>query len=257
MFTSRLSFGVSVLLHLLGLAAVLLLFPPSTLTPPPAIELQLVAPVPELAAEAKPSPADAPILNDAANRASPKPMPVPDLPQVLQTRREQAEASLPHVERRPNKRPAPKAQIVPAEARPAERQSELSQETALPQSSTKDDRLTLESDRPAAAHASPPPTYIGLIRAKLEKEKRYPAAARSSGQEGAAELRFSIDRTGALQDWSVTKTSGSDVLDDEVGRMVRRAAPFPPLPDEMGKDRLTLAIPIEFSLTKDKKTAEE
>lgn len=90
--------------------------------------------------------------------------------------------------------------------------------------------------------------YVGQVRAILERVKRYPSEARYDGQEGTVWLRFSLARSGALTDWRLQASSGVPSLDEEAGRMVRRAAPFPSFPTALSRDGLELIVPVRFSL---------
>jgi len=90
--------------------------------------------------------------------------------------------------------------------------------------------------------------YVGQVRTILEGGKRYPSQARYDSQEGTVWLRFSLARSGELTDWSLQTSSGVASLDEEAGRMVRRAAPFPPFPTALSRDVLELVVPVRFSL---------
>jgi protein TonB len=212
----------------------------------PQIELLPMAAEPVLAAEAKPSPADVPIADDtmvvqAAVAA------VQPAPKVIVSKGAGAETAF----RRPeHKNPLhrPEANMAKPQVRPEDDVSESSEASALATSGRQEDRLTVLSEKAASVHAGPPPTYIGMIRAKLEREKHYPPSARMAGEEGVVRLRFSLNRAGEVLDWKIEQGSVSDALNEEVGRMIRHAAPFHPFPDELQKDRLTLVVPVEFSL---------
>jgi periplasmic protein TonB len=53
--------------------------------------------------------------------------------------------------------------------------------------------------------------------------KRYPAKARSSGEQGIATVAFTIDRQGRLLTSRIVKSSGSPMLDQETLAMLGRA----------------------------------
>ncbi len=65
------------------------------------------------------------------------------------------------------------------------------------------------------------------VRAWLERHKRYPRAAAQRRIEGEAILGLVLDSSGAVVSSRILTSSGHAVLDDEVLRMVTRAAPFP------------------------------
>ena len=54
--------------------------------------------------------------------------------------------------------------------------------------------------------------------------------------------------TGACLVHSIERSSGFESLDIAVGEMIERAAPMPPLPPDMGQDRLEIVVPIAFFL---------
>lgn len=90
--------------------------------------------------------------------------------------------------------------------------------------------------------------YLATLAAWLERHKQYPQQARARGEEGTVLLRFTIDRHGKLLAWRIDRGSGSAALDREVGTMLQRAEPLPPIPDEMAQAQLELAVPIRFRL---------
>jgi TonB family protein len=65
------------------------------------------------------------------------------------------------------------------------------------------------------------------IRTKIERAKYYPAEARKQKLTGRPVVRFTIDENGAISSAELTKTSGSNLLDDAALSTVRRAAPLP------------------------------
>eukprot|EP00435_Cladocopium_sp_Y103_P078668 s1_g2407.t1 len=86
--------------------------------------------------------------------------------------------------------------------------------------------------------------YLALIRARIEKNRIYPSAARRSGEEGTASLRIVIDAQGRLAAADVIRRSGSFHLDRAAKRMVEKSSPFPPPPTAP----FTTTIPIVFAL---------
>jgi TonB family protein len=80
------------------------------------------------------------------------------------------------------------------------------------------------------------------IRTLLEKAKNYPLLARKKGMEGTVFVSFMIDKKGLPQDVKIMKSSGYQVLDEEVRKMLEKASPFPEFNGEIN-------IPITFKLT--------
>jgi protein TonB len=82
----------------------------------------------------------------------------------------------------------------------------------------------------------------------LSRHRRYPAAARQAGQQGAVQVRFTIDRKGRVLSAQVSKASRSSALDAEAVAMLKRASPLPEPPDEVGGETVELIIPVEFTI---------
>lgn len=61
-------------------------------------------------------------------------------------------------------------------------------------------------------------------------------------------LTFTIDRQGRLLSHRIAASSGHPLLDQEVKAMVQRASPMPSIPAALGKSRLTITVPISFTL---------
>ena len=94
--------------------------------------------------------------------------------------------------------------------------------------------------------------YADLVRAKLNRFKRYPAAARHQSVEGTATLFLHLRRDGSVVNAYVERSSGNELLDAEVLDIVDRAKPLPKFNESETRESWKLLIPIEFELTKDK-----
>jgi protein TonB len=91
-------------------------------------------------------------------------------------------------------------------------------------------------------------SYLGLVSARLHRQKRYPAHARRRRMEGTAVISFAIDSGGRVVRSRLARSSGHDLLDREVLAMLDRAKPFPPIPAEVGRRSLSLSVPVAFSV---------
>jgi protein TonB len=95
-----------------------------------------------------------------------------------------------------------------------------------------------------AAHSSipldtPDPRYRGyfqVVKGMIARHWDYPAPARARGETGEVVLEFSLDRRGGLRQVRVEASSGNRLLDEAAREAVRRAAPDPPCPPEIGRD---------------------
>jgi protein TonB len=91
-------------------------------------------------------------------------------------------------------------------------------------------------------------SYIAVISAKLARYKRYPNRARKQQQEGTVTLFFIVKRNGKVIESSISESSGYPLLDKAVLRMLKKASPLPPFPQDMEQSQLSIRIPIEFKL---------
>ncbi len=92
--------------------------------------------------------------------------------------------------------------------------------------------------------------YFARIRARIKENQRYPLLARRSRQEGKVTVSFVVMKDGSLHGAPrVEQSSGYRSLDLAGLESVRKSAPFPAIPDEMGKKTLTLSLGIGFLLT--------
>ena len=197
--------------------------PPDTETPP--LPTELTAPDPPAVDPATvtidpPPVGELPLPAELTPPPTPRVEPVPP-PVTPPVRREQAR---PPVQRERTERPPPRRQQPPA-ARPP------SQASA---------GRGVTSQGPARS-ATPPPSYLGEVMARLQRAK--PAG---TGQQGRAVVRFSILRSGAVGAVGLAASSGNSAVDQAALAMVRRAAPFPPLPAEFGPATMPLTVPVNF-----------
>lgn len=102
------------------------------------------------------------------------------------------------------------------------------------------------NDASAGGMAGATADYMSLLQAWLEKHKEYPHRAQSRRQQGTALLYFVMNREGDVLDFKLRKSSGYRLLDREVLAMIERAQPLPRIPDEMGKERMELVVPVQF-----------
>jgi protein TonB len=90
-------------------------------------------------------------------------------------------------------------------------------------------------------------TYRDMFFAKILGEKRYPEKARKRQIEGSGFLEISLDSGGKVVHLNLIKSTGSDLLDEEIFSLIKRAEPFPKLPNDLAEFKARL--PIEFSLS--------
>lgn len=107
-------------------------------------------------------------------------------------------------------------------------------------------------------HATAPPQTRAMqsvvirwqsqLAAHIEHFKRYPAEARSRGDQGTAKVAFTIDHEGHLVSSHIVQSSGSAALDNETLAMLARAQPMPRPPDQLTSAELTFVVPVRFNI---------
>src|SRR6516164_2934600 len=107
------------------------------------------------------------------------------------------------------------AYIPPIPAQPLTPQAPPAS-TAPPQTATAATPIPAPVPSPDASAG-----YRALLSAWLESHKRYPESARERGEEGHAVLRFQVDRSGRVLDYTLTSSSGYADLDQAVEEMMR------------------------------------
>lgn len=209
--------------------------------PPAAVMIDL-APLPA-AAPAEPLPP--PVVEPEVQPPPPEPqqevvpLPEPELPKFAPSPPHPA-VTLPAPQ--PPK-PRPKVKRVehpPTPQREAQPAPPLQQPAPAPQSPA--------AQSTASSAASARASWQAQLLAWLEKYKRYPRVAQEQRQQGVASLRFAIDRQGKVLSSQITKSSGFELLDEEVLALIQRAQPVPSPPPEVGGNRIELQVPVAFSL---------
>jgi protein TonB len=100
-----------------------------------------------------------------------------------------------------------------------------------------------------AAALAPPasPDWTSALETWLQAHKVYPAAARRRGEEGTAQVRFTVDRQGHIGDVALLHGTGFGDLDDAVRRMLRDAS-VPAFPASMTQAQTAVTVRIRYLL---------
>jgi protein TonB len=154
-------------------------------------------------------------------------------------------------------RPAPVASVVPSEPEPADpgpagpEDQSPSVESAPENPGSESSAMTGGLPGRGAGHEDARRAYARRVNRQIERARKvYPIQSRlqETREEGTVKVRFVILLSGAVSEVAVTKSSGYPLLDQAAVEIVKNAAPFPPLPPELGLDELSLTKPIEFSI---------
>jgi len=90
--------------------------------------------------------------------------------------------------------------------------------------------------------------YQDMVKQKIESCRRYPNWAKKQGFEGIVYLTFIVLSNGQAQDIKVIQSSGFDILDKEAILTIKRANPFPPIPEEINRPWVQMEVSIVFTL---------
>nr|WP_268878623.1 energy transducer TonB [Rugamonas aquatica] len=90
-------------------------------------------------------------------------------------------------------------------------------------------------------------SWEGKVLARMERFRRYPAAARARGDQGVVTLRCRVNREGQVLSAAIERSSGVPALDQAALETLQRAAPLPRVPEERPAP-LDLSIPVQFSV---------
>ena len=224
---------------------------PTPDTPTPVDETPDLAPPTPVATPEPPKPDPTPpdpqqtaqeLKPDIPAPPQPQDIRVPDLP-----KEDNAQATL-----APPPPPKPKAHNEPPpKAHEAERKKPIDpdkpkhrQTTAPPSSiAARSNTVAAPSAGSGASPSVSPATWKSELMAHLNRYKRYPSSAASTG---TASVAFTIARSGQVLSAHLIGSSGNPALDAEAVSLPRRASPVPAPPPDFGGGVLTLTVPIHF-----------
>ncbi|EHK56217.1 energy transducer TonB family protein [Allomesorhizobium alhagi] len=102
-------------------------------------------------------------------------------------------------------------------------------------------------NRQSAAGNAAVSNYPGKIVSKLRRALRYPAEAKRNKLRGEVRVAFTVSAGGGVGGVRVVRSSGSPVLDKAAVETVRRAAPFPAIPEGAGRSSWPFTVPLAFT----------
>jgi protein TonB len=228
--------------------------PIAQVTAPPAVSAQSPAsPPPPAQVEPESAPAPAETVETLAATAPAeqkvvnKPPPEPPKPKPATT-----QPTLPPVA---ESRPEPDAP-EPAESRPRTR--ELPSAATLLSNSFQIAALSAEIERKLEAKAQRPrrkfisastkefkyAAYMEAWRAKVERvgNLNYPDEARKRKLSGSLILDVALNADGTVNQITIRRSSGTQILDEAAARIVNLAAPFAPFPEDIRRETDILHI---------------
>lgn len=147
------------------------------------------------------------------------------------------------VKEKPREKPRKKPEPVKAKPKPS--QQSVERNKAQVQAPREAPRAAAQQNSSGSSSSVSPARWQARVASHLERRKRYPSTARKQGQQGTAQVRFTIDGSGNVQSVALVRSSGVALLDEEVVALVRRASPVPAPPPGVNR---TIVVPIRFSM---------
>jgi protein TonB len=188
--------------------------------------------------------AAAPPPQPPAAKLDAKPVPEPEQP--VQTTATVTMPPVPQAAQPVAVLPPPKPAAPPKEKkRPPSRARRASAPSAAPHRAQ---RTAAPAPGASAGNPYAVSNWKSRLVARLERYKRYPAAAQARGEHGVAQLAFSVDRSGGVHDARIRRSSGSATLDRATLALVARAQPLPPPPPEIRSRRIAIVVPIRYKI---------
>ncbi len=92
--------------------------------------------------------------------------------------------------------------------------------------------------------------YSRGVQRKIAARKKYPRKAKREGKEGQVTVQFTVMKSGKIKDLLLVAGTSYAELNKAAMDAVKRAAPFPGLPEELGQDFLELVLPFNFTIKK-------
>ena len=90
--------------------------------------------------------------------------------------------------------------------------------------------------------------YQDMVKQRIEEVRRYPSWAKRHRIEGEVGTKFAISASGVSQGIEIVRSSGSKILDEEAVDTIKRASPFPSIPEEIGSSLIWMELSIVFTL---------
>jgi TonB family protein len=88
--------------------------------------------------------------------------------------------------------------------------------------------------------------YLERLKRRVYNVWTYPEEAGLHGLGGEVQLIFTLNKGGSLTSLRLVQSSGFPVLDDESLRAIRMAAPYDPLPPQMGDEPINIRATFQY-----------
>lgn len=147
---------------------------------------------------------------------------------------------------RPKRKPQDLAEKAAAKRRAEEARRAKSRERSASANAAAGQAKGSGGKREADGGRADASDFAGRVLAHLHRYKRYPSAAARRRLSGVVTVRFSIGKAGDLRAVALAGGSGAPLLDDAAVAMVRRASPFPAIPDGLQRNSMSFTVPVRY-----------
>jgi len=89
--------------------------------------------------------------------------------------------------------------------------------------------------------------YVRSVQVKISQAISYPNEALKNKWQGTVKLKLRILKDGSLADAAVIEPSGRDLFDHDALSTAKVVAPYPPFPESMQGDDVTITLPIVYT----------
>lgn len=166
---------------------------------------------------------------------------------------EQQRLELVEEEKRKAQEAARKAAAEQTASREAERLAALEKQKALDAQKEGADEVGAEEEEEEHVDLSvesilAQQDYTSQIIGMIYKSVSYPNSAVKRNQQGSVRAEVIINRDGSVSKMTIIEESNFKLLNQAVLSAIKKAAPFPPLPNELKMKQLELVVPVAFKL---------
>lgn len=82
----------------------------------------------------------------------------------------------------------------------------------------------------------------------IAKKQVYPRAALRKELEGKANVEINVDREGNIVAHSLKSSTGHELLDNEIAKLMERVSPLPKPPANVSDKELTMVVPLAWTI---------
>jgi TonB family protein len=94
--------------------------------------------------------------------------------------------------------------------------------------------------------------YQDLVKRRIQKARRYPSWAEQMGIRGKVKVEFIVLKHGGVCGINIISSSGYKIFDAESVKTIKRALPFPEIPEKALTEEMRMQILLVFDVLREK-----